>query len=297
MSAPDKSDFKTGNQNQQKDISHEELLKKIVAQNAAIIAEHTDIKKLLDKLSNIALHSGTSPQTSVNYYNKDAQTISVAGPNPPAGTNYNPNDPVYGNQELVYDSLQPHRRAPRIQIINDATDKITDKTIYVISSSNGSDWTPEATIRIGEARSFFNVWELRLRSPTAGTPYRVTEWDIWLPYSLSIGLAPIQQALLQNVALPGIRVNWLGVNLIPIQTPTMFRLMVAVSIAGVLSATITNGGVAQTVSFNNGIALVPGTLNMFNLLVHSGDTVNFSYSTTVGFIQIFRVQEVDSGVT
>ncbi len=185
-------------------LDHDAIIKKIVEEHGAIVAEHKDIKKMLEKLTEIATHTATSPKSSINYYNRDQQTISVAGPNPPAGTNYNPNDPVYGNQELVYDSLHPHRRAPRIQIINDATDTITDKTIYVISSSDGSNWTPEATIRIGEARSFYDVWELRLRSPTAGTPYRVTEWDIWLPYSRAIASATINKTSFtaQNVAVP-----------------------------------------------------------------------------------------------
>ena len=195
MPEPAKSDNKKGTPS--KDTSHDELLYSIIAGNA-------DIKKVLDKLTDILVHSYTFQQQPTQYYNKDKQTITTAGPNPPAGTNYNPNDPVYSNSELVYDSLQPHRRSPRIQIINDSTDTITDKTIYVISSSNGGEWTPEATIQIGEARSFYNVWELRLRSPTAGVPYRVTEWDIWLPYSRPITAGDINLNLFtgQNIAAP-----------------------------------------------------------------------------------------------
>jgi hypothetical protein len=202
--------------------SYDELLKEIISGNV-------DIKKVLNKLTDILVHSSTSPQQSTQYYNKDQQTITRAGPNPPAGTNYNPNDPVYSNSELIYDSLQPHRRAPRIQIINDSTDTITDKTIYVISSSNGSDWTPEATLRIGEARSFYNVWELRLRSPTAGVPYRVTEWDIWLPYSRQIATGNINLNLFtgQNIAAP---FPGAGINLPVIPIPNGFSLSVKANV-------------------------------------------------------------------
>lgn len=183
---------------------HEDLYQQIIAQHKAIIAEHTDIKKMLDKLTEIALATYTAPRKSIDYYNRDVATITRAGANPPAGTNYNPEDPVYSNRELVYDSLQPHRIAPKIQIINDATDTMSDKTLFVISTSDGGNWTPEATIRIGEARAFYNVWELRLRSPTAGVPYRITEWDIWLPYSRPIAAATINLDLFtaQNLAAP-----------------------------------------------------------------------------------------------
>ncbi len=205
-----------------RDISYDKLLKEIIVSN-------DNIKKVLDKLTDILVHSSTSPQKSTQYYNKDQQTITTAGPNPPAGTNYNPNDPVYSNSELVYDSLQPHRRAPRIQIINDSTDTITDKTIYVISSSNGSDWTPEATLNIGEARSFYNVWELRLRSPTAGVTYRVTEWDIWLPYSRMIAAGNINLNLFtgQNIAAP---FPGAGINLPVIPIPNGFSLSVKANV-------------------------------------------------------------------
>jgi hypothetical protein len=246
-------------ENQPKEASHEDLLKKIIANETSIVEEHKDIKKVLDKLTEIALHSATSPKTSVQYYNKDAQTITAAGPNPPAGTNYNPNDNVYSNSELVYMSLQPHRRAPRIQIINDSTDTITDKTIFVISTSDGSNWTPEATILIGEARSFFNVWELRLRSPTAGVPYRVTEWDIWLPYSRQIAAANINlnSFTAQNVAVPFPA----GALLPNIPVPNGFFLVVRANVSNanrIFIAGPSPGGNAVT---NVGVAATRNTLN------------------------------------
>jgi hypothetical protein len=220
MPEPEKSDPKKVTQS--KDTSYDELIKKVISQ-------HEDIKNVLVKLTDIATHSSTSPQKSIQYYNKDKQTITAAGPNPPAGTNYNPNDSVYSNVELVYDSLQPHRRAPRIQIINDSTDTITDKTIYVISTSNGADWTPEATLKIGEARSFYNVWELRLRSPTAGVPYRVTEWDIWLPYSRPVAAGTINLNLFtgQNFVAP---FPAPGLNLPTITIPNGFYLSIKANV-------------------------------------------------------------------
>ncbi len=245
------------------------ILKKIVEEHASIVAEHKDIKKMLEKLTEISTHTATSPKSSINYYNRDQQTISVAGPNPPAGTNYNPNDPVYGNQELVYDSLHPHRRAPRIQIINDATDTITDKTLYVISSSDGSNWTPEATIRIGEARSFYDVWELRLRSPTAGTPYRVTEWDIWLPYSRAIAAGTINKNSFtgQNIAVPFPA----GALLSDITVPDGFSLVVRANVNNVNQIYVAGPTPGVTALVNVAAAATRNTLN-------PGDAVRFFVS-------------------
>ncbi len=71
---------------------------------------------------------------------------------------------------------------------------------------------------------------------------------------------------------------------------------VAVSVAGNFRAVVTKGGNSQTVTFNviPGPALVAGGVYIFDLLIHSGDSINFTYSVTGGTIQIFRVQELDS---
>ncbi len=230
----------------------------------------------------------------LNYYNLD-NTITTAGAT-------DPNDfdsPVY-NRERIYESLQ--RKSPFLQVINHGIDDL----FVIVSHAGITRFTAETRLRPGETKEYLNVYELRLRSPTVGLPYTITEYfthEICCPTAATITtpvsiaqLLPIEKALLQNHALPGIGVDWLP-NIVPTQTPTLFRVMVAVSITGVFSATITYGVVAQTVTFNNGIALVPGALNMFNLLVHQNDVVNFSYSTTGGTIQILRVQEIDAGVT
>jgi hypothetical protein len=217
--------------NPQKEPTLEEILRKVIAENTELVNQHKDFQNVLTQLSNIALHSATSPRSAVGYYNKDQQTIQAAGANPPVGTNYSPDDPAYSNHELIYDSLHPHRNAPKVQIINDGTSTTTDNTLYVIASSNGGDWTPEATIKTGEARAFYNAWELRLRSPTIGVPYRVTEWDIWLPYSKTIisPTSPVANRALftaQNVAVP----FPVGALLPSITVPDGFSLVVTANV-------------------------------------------------------------------
>lgn len=222
--------------------------------------------------------------------------------------------PIGYQRERVHDVLKT-RNAPRCTVINDG-----DATIYVISSINGRKWSPETPILAYEARTFFNVWELRIRcpvvgnltvSPFTGGVYRVTEFDYWLAYSriVTVAGAPvnvfvntkaIQLLTTQNVAQPAVAgTPILASDLVPVNVPTTFRVMVAMSNVGNLNAIITNGGNTQTVLLNavGGPALAADSLYTFDVLINTGDSINFSYSNTGGTVQILRVQEIDAAVT
>lgn len=245
-------------QPQPKETTHEELLNKVIAEHASIIEEHKDIKKMLDKLTDIALHTATSPKKSIFDYNTGTKTITVATPNPAAGTTLSPDNSGY-QSEFVYDSLMPHRKAPRITVINDGTDTITDKTIFVISTSNGSEWTAETPILIGEARAFYDVWELKLRSPTAGVSYRVTEWDIWLPYSRAIAPATVNlnSFTAQNVAVP-----FPAGGLLPsIPVPNGFALVVRANVNNTNQIFLAGPSPGGNAVANVGVAATRITLN------------------------------------
>lgn len=278
--------------------------------NAALIKKVMEQQETLRQLLIVFkdLYGTLSQGAQKEYYNTPQTVIDV-------GTSAQPNSPdvlssvgppaVQGYQrEQIYNRL--HRIAPRITVINDGRSTGGNSTLFVISTSDGSTWTSESPVLVGEARTLFNVWELRLRSPVAGSltdfsggVYRVTEYDYWLAYTNSISGAlftPIEKALVHNTALPAIGASWLATDITPTNTPSTLRIMVAVSIAGNFQARITNGGNTQVVVFNTvaGPALVAGGLYEFEMLVHAGDTVNFSYSTTGGTIQILRVQEIDA---
>lgn len=109
---------------------------------------------------------------------------------------------------------------------------------------------------------------------------------------MTLSLAPIQKAFIHNQALPSIGNNFLTTDITPTNTPTLFRIMVGISITGILSVAITNGGDTQVLNFNSGVALGIDNLHLFEILVHSGDVINFRYSTTGGTIRILRVQEI-----
>lgn len=286
-----------------------DLVQRIIADHDAIVAQHDTMQQILSKMTELVTILGTAPKPENEYYDTPQTVITVPTP-------IQPNSPdifsivitaTPGYQaETIYATLR--RIAPKITVINDGSD-----TLFVITSPEGKTWSSEATILSGEARTFWNVWEIRLRSPTAGilgTPntggvYRVTERDYWLAYVKLIpsggGFSPIDKASLTFQAQPAINADILtailGAPLTPTNTPTTFRLQIAMSNIGTLSASIVNGAnPVQVVTLNvvPGPALVAGGLYIFDLLVHAGDVVDFRYSNTGGSIQILRVQELDA---
>ena len=104
---------------------------------------------------------------------------------------------------------------------------------------------------------------------------------------------PLAKASQHNVAVD-VNVDILAADLSPTNTPCLFRTMVVLETAGVFSAQLKNGGVTVVGSFNGGIALVANCAYIFDILVHSGDTVNFQTSAS-GNVTL-RVQEIVAGV-
>ncbi len=76
------------------------------------------------------------------------------------------------NRERIYEILE--RNAEKLLVKNDGGDTI----FIVISHNGGASFSKEEPIYPGEIKRYFNVYELKLRSPTAGTKYRVMEYDL-----------------------------------------------------------------------------------------------------------------------
>jgi len=231
------------------------------------------------------------PELRGRYYDV-TRTILVATANDPGDA-----DAAAYQQERIYDTIQ--KRASIIHVANDGID-----TLFVRVSHDGpGTFSPENSIYPGDIKEYYHVYELRLRSPTIDLPYRVSEYNIMMgccPTSgttvLPIQIPSIEKAVIHNTALPAANTNFLTPSITPTSTPCGFIVQIAVSITGIFRATITNAGNTQIVNFNQATALTANSLYIFEMLVHSGDTVNFRYSTTGGIIQILRVQEADSAV-
>lgn len=186
------------------------------------------------------------------------------------------------------------RYSDTIYVANDGTNTL----FAVISHGGKTSFSKEEPIYPGEVKCFHWVYEMRFRSPTINLPYRVSEYCLEKinigTGSISSGFIPIELSVLHNQAQPAANTDILAANLTPTNTPTNFRIEIAMSNAGIFSATIINGGNTQVISFNEGVALVAGAVYIFDILVHNGDTINFRYSVTGGIIQILRVQELDA---
>ena len=135
---------------------------------------------LLDEMR--SLNSGINALRNQyeKHYISPQTAIVVATPTKPASPDVIADASTPGYQiESVYNQLD--RIAPRISVINDGT-----SNLFVIYTTDNTTWFPEALIAPGEVFAFFNVWELRLRSPVAGdvSPpasggvYRITEYEI-----------------------------------------------------------------------------------------------------------------------
>jgi len=107
---------------------------------------------------------------------------------------------------------------------------------------------------------------------------------------------PIQKTFIHNQSLPAAENNWLSTDITPTNVPTLFRIMVGTSITGIFKIAITNGGDTQVLNFKESVSLVADSLYNFEILVHSGDTINFRFSTTGGTIRVLDVQEIYSAV-
>jgi len=240
----------------------------------------------------------------INYYDRNF-TIPVA-------TAADPNDfdsSIYaGNSSTTFITgaavgrvevfTELERYSDTIYVANDGTD-----TLFVIISHGGkTNFSKEAPIYPGEVKCYHYVYELRFRSPTSGLPYRVSEYCLnKLNTGTTVGgvFTPIEKGVIHNVALPLVNTDLFATALSPTNTPTLFRVMVAMSVVGNFNATITRGGSTMIVTLNPvpGPALVADGLYIFDILVHSGDTVNFQYSATGGMIHVIRIQEIDAAVT
>lgn len=125
--------------------------------------------------------------------------------------------------------------------------------------------------------------------------------DEWIPLkaeadgSLSVTLSgsflgPLEKAVQHNVAVVG-GADILGAALAPLNSPCTFRVEAAFSAAGILSATITQGGVTMVAQFNGGVALNVNSLYRFSLAVTTGDTINFRYSVNSNILSL-KVLEI-----
>lgn len=124
--------------------------------------------KSTDSKSSESIPDGTiSTKKYRNYYDV-SNTISTAGAS-------NPNDfdsPVYNRERIFVDE---ERYAEKLLVSNDGTDTL----FVVVSHSSELSMSQEVPLYPGEVKIYYNVYEVRLRSPTEGNAYRVMEYELY----------------------------------------------------------------------------------------------------------------------
>ncbi len=212
------------------------------------------LRELLLKQDLILGHLTTQKPQGL-LYNTGLLAVSIATPTKPAQPNIIANATT---GQTGYDRIQIFellgRNSPGISVINDG-----NASIYVISSNNGEHWTDENPILKGEARIFYDVYELRIRCTVAGNTntlqggvYRLTEYDYSLAYTSTVTFNSTAFTVrsLQGIALPAAG----GTQLPDIPIPNGFAL--------VIKATPGNAGLVYYAinSANTNVATLRGTL-------------------------------------
>lgn len=235
----------------------------------SLTAQQEEMTVHLKRMDDTLASQAVQPTITGMYYNKPETPIQVATPVEPQDTDQlsNPATGAPGYQrEAVWEALR--RLSRRLTVINDGT-----VDLFAIVSPDQKKWSLEAPIRVGEARTFFDVYELRIRAAQVGDittavgnvflggVYRITEYDFWLAYTTPSVTINRSSFIIQTVNAPVA-----GTLLPSINVPGGFRL--------VIRATVGNTGqvfVANSIA-NATTAGVPGNRATLN----PGDAVELS---------------------
>ncbi|MBA7695184.1 hypothetical protein ES703_103806 [subsurface metagenome] len=104
---------------------------------------------------------------------------------------------------------------------------------------------------------------------------------------------PVEKANVHNGNI-GTNTNFLAADLSPSDYPVLFRVQVMLPATGKFTAMITKATTTLTCHFNGGSDLVANCLYIFDVLMHSGDTINFQSDKTQNG-HLLRVQEIAWG--
>lgn len=121
-------------------------------------------------LGNRNVPTGKAEDEIRGRYYDISNTITVATAVDPGDA-----DAAAYQQERIYDTIQ--RRGDRVTVTNDIP--LDGGTLFVRVAHDGMNtFGPETPIYPQQFKTYFNVYELRLRSPMANLPYRVTEYIV-----------------------------------------------------------------------------------------------------------------------
>jgi len=131
--------------------------------DCSVCDELFDIKKYIEYFMNMEYPEG-------GRYDSGIQTLAYAITSQPDYDNIDVTNGGY-QRERIYERLD--RLAPTLYVVN-----LGPGALYAVTSHNGTDFSVnESVIYEGGIKAFYNVYEVRLRSPIANTKYVATEYD------------------------------------------------------------------------------------------------------------------------
>jgi len=122
-------------------------------------------------------------------------------------------------------------------------------------------------------------------------PAAVVAGDTYTIKRVASPMSPISKANLFNQAGYLAAADILAADIAPTDSPTSFRIEAAFSAGGILSMDLTQAGVTVNIQLYGGVALNINSGYTFQVLINSGDTVNFQYSVNATILN-FKVQEI-----
>lgn len=125
----------------------------------------TEITEQLIKITNL-IEKIKSPIKYSNYYDVSS-TISTA-------TITRPSDSDSSSYTTISIWQIIERNSPKLTIYNDGPGPL-----FVIISHFQNQYSVEFPLYEGEAKTYIDVREIKLRSPVAGCAYRLTEYELW----------------------------------------------------------------------------------------------------------------------
>lgn len=145
------------------------------------------------------------------------------------------------------------------------------------------------------ARRVSSNTNIQLTFSTLPTGVKPEKGDRWiLKHGLKTQFAPLEKENQHNVSITA-NTDILSSDLTPTNTPCLFRIEVCLNAAGVFSAMVTKADSTQQLKLNSASNLAADAVYMFDILVHSGDSVNFQHSANAT-LKVLRVQEIVGGV-
>ncbi len=109
--------------------------------------------------------------------------------------------------------------------------------------------------------------------------------------STQVKTIPLPKANIFSSAPPGANVDILGADIVPTNSPSTCRVAFVTGINTVVKSRVTQGATTLDAYLNDGVALVSGSLYIFDIMWEEGDALNFQFETN-GIVQVLKAHEI-----